>query len=69
MLSAKIYESNWVGLIHDRNCSQIVLFMMEDLKREYIIFIGKIFPLRLATFASVCRYRLTFLLGISEKMK
>lgn len=55
VLSVKLYESNWVGLIQERNCSQILLIMMEDMKRECVIFIGKIMPLRLATFASVCR--------------
>lgn len=53
-LSQKLYESNWPELIQDRDCSRTILFMMEDLKKDCVIFIGKTMPLLLSTFTSVC---------------
>lgn len=52
-LSRKLYESNWPELLQDRDCSRTILFMMEDLKKDCVIFIGKTMPMLLTTFTSV----------------
>lgn len=53
-LSLELYESNWIRIIQDPNSRRGILFLMEHLKKDCIIFIGKIMPMLLYTFSSVC---------------
>lgn len=53
-LSMKLYESDWINVINDREYSQIMIFMIEYLNGETVVFVGKIVPLLSSTFTSVC---------------
>lgn len=50
-LSYCIFESNWT--IQSKICKKYILIVTERLKRPQEIIVGKMYPLNLATFATV----------------
>lgn len=58
-LCQQLFHCDWPKMIaasnqnNPKNMRSILIFLMEELKRERKIMIGKVFPLSLSTFSSV----------------
>ncbi len=51
-LSYCLYESNWIE--QTQSCKKCITILMERLKRPQELIVGKLYPLNLLTFTSVC---------------